>query len=113
MLLIILANKSQLASHHSRFGRPPNHSLSVNPLSLTQILTQLNYKLIQEFAYANISASAQQQKFYHDKHFHVHSFVPGVPIWLFIPTRGKLQHKENGISRRSKVKYMSKVLTDK
>ena len=59
---------------------------------------QLQAKLasLQDSVHTNILASAQQQKIHHDKHSHIHSFVAGAPVWLSIPTRGKLQPKWQG-----------------
>ena len=82
------------------FGRPPQsspfcQSTAFDPNTYS---AQLQAKLasLQDLVHTNISASAQQQKRQYDKHSHVHSFVAGDPVWLSVPTRGKLQCKWQG-----------------
>ena len=82
------------------FGRPSQSSPFCQPTAFdpNTYSAQLQAKLasLQDFVHTNISASAQQQKIHYDKHSHVHSFVAGAPVWLSIPTRGKLQPKWQG-----------------
>jgi len=59
---------------------------------------QLQAKLapFQDVVHSAITEAAQQQKLYYDKHFHVHSFVPGDLVWLSNPRSGKLQPRWQG-----------------
>ena len=72
---------------------------------------QLPAKLasLQGLVHTNISVSTQKQKFHHDKHSRIRSFVAGAPVWLSIPTRCGLNDKATGKCWRSKVQQMSKI----
>ena len=82
------------------FGRSPQSSpfCQSKAFDPNTYSAQLQAKLasLQDLVHTNISASAQQQKFQHDKQSRAHSFVAGAPVWLSIPTRGKLQPKWQG-----------------
>ena len=78
-------------AQHSLTGQPTAFDPNTSSAQLQAKLASL-----QDFVHTNISASAQQQKIYYDKHSHVCSFVAGAPVWLSILTRGKLQPKWQG-----------------
>ena len=80
------------------FGRPPQSSPFCQSTAFDSYSAQLQAKLasLQDFVHTNISASAQQQKYYYDKHSHTHTFGVGMPVWLSVPTRVKLQPKWQG-----------------
>ena len=82
------------------FGRSPQSSpfCQSKAFDPNTYSAQLQAKLasLQDLVHTNISASAQQQKFQHDKQSRACSFVAGAPVWLSIPTRGKLQPKWQG-----------------
>ena len=82
------------------FGRSPQSSpfCQSKAFDSNTYSAQLQAKLasLQDLVHTNISASAQQQKFQHDKPYCACSFVAGAPVWLSIPTRGKLQPKWQG-----------------
>ena len=48
---------------------------------------------LQDLVHTNLASAAQKQKFHYDKHSKT---IPGDPVWLSIPTSGKLQPKWEG-----------------
>ena len=82
------------------FGRSPQSSPFQSPTAFdpNTYSAQLQAKLasLQDLVHSTIAAAAQQQKVQYDKHSHVRSFVPGDPVWLSIPTSGKLQPRWQG-----------------
>jgi len=53
---------------------------------------QLQAKLseLQDLVHSNLTQSAHSQKCHYDQHAKEHTFIPGDPVWLSIPTAGKL-----------------------
>ena len=91
------------------FGRPPKHfcdfssSHSFDPGTYQ---AQLEAKLadLRDFVEANVTQAAHSQKDYYDRHSMQHSFKEGDPIWLSVPTAGKLQPRWEGEWRIKAVK---------
>jgi len=92
-MLIVQHNIPQLVYHHSNLC-----STISSPLPLIQLPHLLTYALtlLQDLVHTSLTANAQQQKMYYDKHTCVCSFSPGDLIWLSVPTCGKLQPKWQG-----------------
>jgi len=61
------------------------------PAQIQSRLTEL-----QDFVHTQLTQAAHSQKFYYDKHTKQPTFVAGDPVWLSIPTAGKLDPKWEG-----------------
>ena len=59
---------------------------------------QIQVKLaeLQDFVHSNLTQAAHSQKCYYDQHAKQHTFNPGDPVWLSIPTARKLDPKWEG-----------------
>ena len=67
-------------------------------MSLRSYQHQLQAKLSQlmDFVEAHNTQASNQQKQYFDKHTLARTFSVGDPVWLFIPTAGKLDPRWDG-----------------
>jgi len=65
---------------------------------------QAKHQAMQDFIHTNLAKSAEQQKRKYDHHTSFHSFNPGDPVWLSVPTARKLQPHWDGKWTVSKLK---------
>lgn len=82
------------------YGRhPPSHQLHQHlaydslsyPAHIRRRLAEL-----QDFIHANLTQAACKQKTYYNYSTSVPSFTTGDPVWLSIPTAGKLEPQWEG-----------------
>ena len=59
---------------------------------------------LQDLVQSNLAAAAQKQKFHYDKHSKMRTFLPEDPVWLSVPTSGKLHPRWEGKSTVVEVK---------
>jgi len=45
---------------------------------------------MQDFVHTNLTKCAEQQKSQYNRHTFPHSFKPGDPVWLLVPTARKI-----------------------
>ena len=96
-------------SQHASTGFPPFLLLYGRHPNQCQLATQLGYdslsypaqlqaKLaeLQDFVHTNLTQAACSQKSYYDQHTKQSTFAPGNPVWLSIPTAGKLDPRWEG-----------------
>ena len=61
-------------------------------------VVQAKFAELQDFVHANIAQAAFNQKAAYDQHTNSASFKQGEPVWLSVPTAGKLEPKwESGM----------------
>ena len=90
-------------SQHTATGVSPFLLLYGRQPAPCQLPTQLGYDLIcypahlqarlaelQDFVHKNLTQTAHLQKSNYDNHTMESTFIPGDPVWLSIPTAGKL-----------------------
>jgi len=51
---------------------------------------------LQDFVHTNTALANRNQKLYYDQHTSIQSFKQGEPVWLSIPTSGKLDPRWEG-----------------
>ena len=82
------------------YGRdPPLHQLQQHlAYDSLSYPAHIRHKLavLQDFVHANLTQEASRQKTYYDHCTHVPSFTTGDPVWLSIPTAGKLEPRWEG-----------------
>ena len=83
------------------YGRDPPALQGVTQLAFDSLsypaVTQARLAELQDFVHANIAKSAANQKFLYDHHTNSASCKQGEPVWLAVPTAGKLEpHREGG-----------------
>ena len=76
--------------HVLHFPNQTNLTLS-HTLHLQAKLAELR-----DFVEANLTEAAHHQKHAYDQHTSVRSFCPGDPVWLSVPTAGKLEPRWEG-----------------
>ena len=82
------------------YGRnPPNFQrdkqLAYDP-STYSATVQARLAKLQDFVHTNISLAARNQKLHYDQHTSTPSFKLGDPVWLSVPTAGKLDPRWEG-----------------
>ena len=82
------------------YGRTPSSSLFDPQTAFTasDYYNHIRNKLaqLQDFVETNLSASASQQKSVYDHHTSTRQFAVGDPVWLSVPTAGKLDPRWEG-----------------
>ena len=82
------------------FGRQPSTSTfsSQNSFDATSYPGHLRAKLseLRDLVETNLAAVSARQKSTYDVHLKSRTFTQGEPVWLSVPTRGKLNPKWEG-----------------
>ena len=96
-------------SQHTATGVSPFLLLYGRQPAPCPLATQLGYDLLsypahlqarlaelQDFVHTNLTQAAHLQKSHYDNHTMESTFIPGDPVWLSIPTAGKLDPRWEG-----------------
>ena len=80
------------------FGRQPKLPPSTNAFDAMTYSKSLCAKLdhLKDFVDTHLQQAAQHQKAAYDRHTKVRSFQVGQPVWLSVPTAGKLDPRWEG-----------------
>ena len=82
------------------FGRKPAPTVlsDISAFNPTSYQTQLWEKQaeLKDLVELNLAQAAHEQKVAYDRHSAAHSFKVGYPVWLSVPTAGKLSHQWEG-----------------
>lgn len=96
------------------YGREPKFSAFSEPVAFdpTSYQAHLQAKLaeLHDFVHINLSEASSHQKSKFDKHSKERSFVCGDPVWVSIPTAGKLDPRWDGrwtIKQKKEFNYIS------
>eukprot|EP00731_Ephydatia_muelleri_P003091 Em0001g3091a len=97
-LLQLLRTYTFLSPFVMMFGRQPKLPPSTNAVDAMTYSKSLCAKLdhLKDFVDTHLQQAAQHQKAAYDRHTKVRSFQVGQPVWLSVPTAGKLDPRWEG-----------------
>ena len=90
------------------FGRQPKLPPHVNAFDSTAYMC-IKFHCLDDFVRDHLERAAQHQKTAYDQHSKVRKFQVGQPVWLSVPTAGKLDPRWEGKWKVTKIKTAGKL----